>query len=118
MAVFGYPDWTAFRGDALAMLHTLGATIYSRFYEDKDSLSSRNLNDAFMRWYGREMLEAVPVYGILGFDLGNFLIRNIRNNDGTFVPDAAAYTGAQSSFGLSDRIAAAIRRVLSTMRYT
>lgn len=98
MAVFGYPDWTAFRGDALAMLHTLGATIYSRFYEDKDSLSSRNLNDAFMRWYGREMLEAVPVYGILGFDLGNFLIRNIRNNDGTFVPDAAGYTGAQSSF--------------------
>ena len=70
MAVFGYPDWTAFRGDALAML-----------------------------WYGREMLEAVPGYGILGFDLGNFLIRNIRNNDGTFVPDAAAYTGAQSSFG-------------------
>lgn len=98
MAVFGYPDWTAFRGDALAMLHTLGATIYSRFYEDKDSLSSRNLNDAFMRWYGREMLEAVPVYGILGFDLGNFLIKNIRNNDGTFVPDAAPYSGAQSSF--------------------
>ncbi len=99
MAVFGYPDWTAFRGDALAMLHTLGATIYSRFYEDKDSLSSRNLNDAFVRWYGREMLEAVPVYGILGFDLGNFLIRNIRNNDGTLVPDAATYSGAQSSFG-------------------
>lgn len=99
MAVFGYPDWTAFRGDALAMLHTLGATIYSRFYEDKNSLASRNLNEAFMHWYGREMLEAVPVYGILGFDLGNFLIRNIRSNDGTFVPEGATYTGAQSSFG-------------------
>lgn len=99
IAVFGYPDWTAFRGDALAMLHTLGATIYSRFYEDNNSLSTRNLNEAFTRWYGCDMLEAVPVYGILGFDLGNFLIRNIRSNGGTLMPDAATYSGAQSSFG-------------------
>lgn len=96
--VFGYPDWTAFRGDAEEMLHSLGATIYSRFYDDQRSLARHNIDEAFMRWYGRPMMEVVPNQGMLGFDIGNLLIRNLRSNDGRFNPDAVTYVGAQSSF--------------------
>jgi hypothetical protein len=31
IALFGYPDWTAFRNDAEAMLHAVDATVFSRF---------------------------------------------------------------------------------------
>lgn len=97
-ALFGYPDWTAFRNDAEQMLHTLGATVYSRFYYDEDGFDAVCLNEAFERWFGSRAIEVVPHHGMLGFDVGNLLIRNIRTNSGYFNPSEADYKGAQSSF--------------------
>lgn len=97
--LFGYPDWTAFRGDALDILHRLNATVYSRFFDDFNSFSSRNINAAFRRWYGAPMTESIPAYGILGFDSGTYLIKNLRANDGAFVPGhPAVFAGVQSCF--------------------
>lgn len=97
-ALFGYPDWTAFRNDAEQMLHNLGATVYSRFYYDEDGFDATCLNEAFGRWFGNRAIEVVPHHGMLGFDVGNLLIRNIRMNDGYFNPAEVDYKGAQSSF--------------------
>ncbi len=99
--LFGYPDWTAFRNDAEQMLHNLDATVYSRFYFDTDGFDTKCFNDAFRRWYGELPHEVVPNQGLLGFDLGNLLIRNIRNNDGYFNPLDDRYAGAQSTFKFS-----------------
>lgn len=96
--VFGYPDWTAFRNDAEQMLHSLNATVYSRFYYDDNGLDATGLNAAFERWFGSRAIEVVPHHGMLGFDVGNLIIRNIRKNDGYFNPENAEYEGGQSSF--------------------
>ena len=98
IAIFGYPDWTAFRGDAEDMLHEVDATVFSRFYYDDDSFDTRSLAQAFERWYGNEMIEVVPNQAVLGFDVGNMVIRNLRANDGYFNPEDIRYTGVQSSF--------------------
>jgi len=97
--VFGYPDWTAFRGDALDTLHRLNATIYSRFFDDFTSFDNRNINSAFRRWYGSQMIESIPTYGVLGFDSGTYLIKNLRANDGLYNPgQTTPFMGIQSSF--------------------
>lgn len=99
IGVFGYPDWIAFRSEAEDMLHSLEATIYSRFYDDYDSFSNRTLSSEFMRWYGAPMIESVPSQGLLGFDAGNYLIRNIRACRGEFRPEfTQEYRGVQSTF--------------------
>ena len=99
IGVFGYPDWIAFRSEAEDMLHSLEATIYSRFYDDYDSFSNRTLSSEFMRWYGAPMIESVPSQGLLGFDTGNYLIRNIRACRGEFRPEfTQEYRGVQSTF--------------------
>lgn len=99
LEVFGYPDWLAFRGEAEELLHTLGATIYSRFYDDAMSFASRNINDDFRHWYGRPMIESVPSQGLLGYDAGCYIIRSLQNSGGTFDPETARpYTGIQSTF--------------------
>lgn len=98
IALFGYPDWTAFRNDAESLLHAADATVFSRFYYDANSFDTRSLNQAFMRWYGSEMMEVVPNQGVLGYDIGNLLIRNLRVNDGLFNAADGNYTGVQSSF--------------------
>ncbi|MCM1066558.1 MAG: LysM peptidoglycan-binding domain-containing protein [Muribaculaceae bacterium] len=97
--VFGYPDWTAFRGEALDLLHRLGATVYSRFFDDFNGFSARTIDEDFRRWFGTPMVESVPVYGILGYDTASYLIRNIRTHSGVFDPaPAVPFSGIQSTF--------------------
>lgn len=98
--VFGYPDWAAFRGDALDMLYALGATLYSRIYIDPAGDDSRALADAFVANYGTAPMEIVPNNGALGYDLGCMLIENLRANDGVFTPetDGGMWQGKQSAF--------------------
>ena len=41
------------------------------------------------------MIESVPNHGLLGYDLGYYLLRNLRANDGYFNP-LTPYEGIQS----------------------
>ncbi len=104
LEIFGYPDWTAFRGEALDILHKLGAMVYSRFYDDFESFNSRTFNTDFKRWFGTPVIESIPSQAFLGYDTGCYLIRNLTANDGVFDPLAPrSYTGIQSTFDF-DRI--------------
>ncbi len=101
LMLFGYPEWTTFRGDAQDMLHNLEATIYSRFNDDYTSYAARNIQRDFIRWFGAPMIESIPSHGLLGYDLGCMLIKNLRSNNGVFTPeDADGYSGIQSTFSL------------------
>lgn len=97
--VFGYPDWTAFRGDALDLLHKLDAMVYSRFFDNFDGFDSRSLEDSFKRWYGTPIIESIPSQAFLGYDTGCYLIRNLEANGDVFDPlSPRSYTGVQSTF--------------------
>lgn len=96
--VFGYPEWVTFRGEAYDALCDLNSAIYSRFYNDTNAYPSRNLNASFRKWFGREMIDAVPSQGALGFDTGYFLIKALRDNDGDLSRRLSPYEGIQSAF--------------------
>lgn len=98
--VFGYPDWTAFRNDALDMLHSLCATIYTRIFIDPAGDDSRALADGFTANYGAVPMEVVPNQGALGYDVAEMLIDNLRANGGVFLPetDGRTWRGKQSAF--------------------
>lgn len=89
--MFGYPEWITYRGETLDNMHKLNTTVYSRFYSDDDNDRTRDIEHKFHRWYGRNMEAAVPRQGLLGFDTGMFLIRNLA--EGT-----EKYDGVQNGF--------------------
>lgn len=97
--IFGYPDWTAFRGDAMDTLHRLEATVYSRFFDDFTGFESRGIDEAFRYWFGAPYMESIPGYGILGYDTGTYLLKNLKANAGKFDPEfPRTFTGVQSTF--------------------
>ncbi|MDE6498974.1 MAG: LysM peptidoglycan-binding domain-containing protein [Muribaculaceae bacterium] len=96
--IFGYPDWTAFRNDALDMLHTLGATIYSRIYMDPQGDASNSLSSRFTDTFGNAPMEVVPNQGALGYDVASMLIEKLRAGEGEFEPDGTLWKGLQSAF--------------------
>lgn len=99
IALFGYPDWTIFRGDAAELLHSLEATFYSRFFANPNSSETAAFNTAFTRQFGSEPMAVVPSQALLGYDTARFLITNLRNNSGVFSPEnPTEFTGLQSTF--------------------
>ncbi|MGM9845046.1 MAG: LysM peptidoglycan-binding domain-containing protein [Muribaculaceae bacterium] len=99
--LFGYPDWTAFRGDNADMLHELGAVIYSRFFDDTTTADRAAFVSDFTRHYGVAPLDGVPNFALLGYDTAAYILRNIQANKGTFDPEVPArHVGLQSAFDI------------------
>ena len=101
LAVFGYPDWTAFRGDARDLLHKLGARIYSRFYDNFNGTQARNIDAAFEHWFGTQITESIPSYALLGFDTGCYILESLKLGHGKFSPSALTTSGVQSTFNFT-----------------
>lgn len=97
--IYGYPDWTAFRGDALETLHKLGATVYSRFNDNFNDFSFRNIENNFKTWFGCEITESIPCQALLGYDTACLLIKNLHINNGEFNPTyPQRFEGIQSTY--------------------
>ena len=115
--VFGFPEWTAFRASARENLSKINARIYSRFYADNTAFNYQNANDAYKRWFGRDLPSEVPVQALLGFDTALFLI-NALNTNVSDLGNASSEQGVQSTFNLK-RIdnGGLINRALYTIEY-
>ncbi|MDE7388000.1 MAG: hypothetical protein K2M97_01965, partial [Muribaculaceae bacterium] len=89
--LFGYPEWIILRGEQSLKLHQLNTLIYSRFASDAESYPTRRLSSRYEEHFGSKMGNAVPVYGMLGFDAGCWMLGRGAN-----------YTGLQNSFTSGD----------------
>lgn len=98
LMLFGYPEWTVFRGETAKQMHDLGTVIYSRFYADSDDLDFKRVNQSFEHWFDTGMAAGLPRQGALGFDVGCYLINALRHNGGDFSQSTPAYRGVQSGF--------------------
>lgn len=118
--LFGYPDWTAFRGESLHLLHALGANIYSRFYINELDPAVQGNQEQFTEWYGEAPIEAVPSQSILGYDTGKFLIRALQEGTLGEALEGKGYKGLQSAFSFgkaNDGDGGYINRALFLIRY-
>ena len=91
--LFGYPEWTTFRGETLENMHNLNTTVYSRFYTDEESTRTKDIDARYKQWYGARMENAVPRLGLLGFDTGMFVIPYMLNG-------GDKYDGVQNGYYL------------------
>ena len=103
VAMFGYPEWIAFRGEYIDQLGELNATIYSRFYSPTGDYLARHVATDYARWFGEDMTDAIPNQALLGFDVAMYSINSLRENGGSLIvpdPDGEeiVYDGLQSSF--------------------
>ncbi len=98
MFLFGYPEWTTFRGETLSNMHSLNTVVYSRFYSSPDDTDVNNVEQVFTRWYGAPMANYMPRQGLLGFDTGMFLIDALLTNGGDFDKASPEYNGVQNGY--------------------
>ena len=75
--LFGYPEWQTYTKDHLSAFFELDTYFYSSFYTNNLLAAPRAFNAKFRRWYGKDMEDRYPKYGMLGFDTGFFFLRGL-----------------------------------------
>ena len=75
--MFGYPEWQTYTKDHLESFFELDTYFYSSFYTNDLFPAAKNFTRNYRRWYGKDMDERYPKYGLLGFDTGYFFLKGL-----------------------------------------
>jgi LysM repeat protein/ABC-type branched-subunit amino acid transport system substrate-binding protein len=75
--LFGHPDWQTY-SDLSDELAQFGTYFYTPFFVDKQSRDTEIFLDKFRKWYGRDLLETYPSYGMWGYDTALFFLTALQ----------------------------------------
>ncbi len=75
--LFGYPEWQTYDSDMKSLMHNFGTYFYTSFFVDDHNSETQQFVQDFRKWYGRDMIETYPKYGLFGYDTGLFFINAI-----------------------------------------
>lgn len=75
--MFGYPEWQTYTKDHLESFFELDTYFYSSFYTNDLFPAAKNFTRNYRRWYGKDMDERYPKYGMLGFDTAYFFLKGL-----------------------------------------
>lgn len=75
--LFGYPEWQTYTKDYLEAFFELDTYFYSSFYTNNLLPAAVNFTKSYRKWYGKDMEDRYPKYGMLGFDTGYFFLKGL-----------------------------------------
>jgi LysM repeat protein len=77
ISLFGYPEWQTYTQDHLNEFFELDTYFYSSFYTNNLLPASIAFIRNYRQWYGHDMEDRYPKYGMLGFDTGYYFMRGL-----------------------------------------
>ena len=87
--LFGYPEWQTYT-DQVADYHLFGTYIYTPFFIDKANPRTEAFIRNFNKWYGRNLMDTHPSYGLWGYDTGLFFMTALNRYGTRFEEDIAS----------------------------
>ena len=75
--LFGYADWQAFADKSIEAFRKYNCTFFTSFYNNPNDTESHAFNQRFRNTFGRDQFNTYPRYGMLGYDIANFFVRNM-----------------------------------------
>ncbi len=82
--LFCYPERKTYTKDHLEAFFELDTYFYSSFYTNNLLPAAINFTKTYRRWYGKEMDERYPKFGMLGFDTGYFFLKGLARYGSSF----------------------------------
>lgn len=75
--LFGYPEWQTYDTEMKKLFHQYGTYFYTSFYVDEQDVEIRQFEEHFKFWYGRDLINTYPKYGMFGYDTGMFFLNAV-----------------------------------------
>lgn len=83
-SLFGYPEWQTYTRDYVSKYYPLDTYFYSSFYTNNLFKPAIQFAGDFRKWYGKDMANTYPKYGMLGFDIGFYFLKGLYREGSNF----------------------------------
>lgn len=97
VCLLGHPEYLVMK-DQKATLQKINTYVYSRFFVANEKRGAE-VEKKFKSAYHENMISTTPSLGLLGFDLGNYIITTLSAN-GSFVKSQKYFDGVQMDIEL------------------
>ena len=77
LSLFGYTDWQAFADKSIEAFKKYQCMFFTSFYNNPNATETYAFNQRFRSTFGRDQYNTYPRYGMLGYDIANFFVRNM-----------------------------------------
>ncbi len=77
VSLFGFPEWQTYIKDYMDDFFLSNTCIYSIFYANNTQKEVQSLYRNYRGWYGKNMINSYPKYGLLGYDTGMYFLQMI-----------------------------------------
>lgn len=76
---FGFPEWQTLPSKHEKNLAKYNCQFFSTFYSNNSAPRTQSFNSNFRQWFKQPQFNSFPHYGELGFDIGAYFIRGLRD---------------------------------------
>lgn len=84
ISMFGYPEWQTYTKDHIDSFFKVDTYFYSSFYTNNLLPAAKSFTRSYHKWYSKDMIDTYPKYGMLGFDIGYFFLKNLSDYGNNF----------------------------------
>lgn len=83
--IFASPRWQSFNANDIKRMHKFNTTIYSSFYMDFNDPIVKDFVGRYQAWYGHQLMNSFPRYGVIGYDVARYFIRAMASYGQNFL---------------------------------
>lgn len=78
--LFGYPEWQTFAGKYDSHLSKYRCQFFTTFFSNSATDRSKRFASLFRRWFNQDQYNSIPRYGELGYDIGAYFIKGLKEH--------------------------------------
>ena len=78
VTLFGYNDWLLYEKYDLEKFYKYDTYIPTYYYYNAAAARTQELENAYRKWFGASMMNALPRFAITGYDQATFFLRGMH----------------------------------------
>ena len=90
--LFGHPEWQTLPTKCEKHLSQYNSQFFTSFYSNSASSRTQLFNANFRRWFHQDQYNSLPKYGELGYDIGVYFIKGMKDYGANFQENIHSYT--------------------------
>lgn len=99
--LFGYPEWQTFVQKHERQMAKYQCQFFTSFYSNSAAGRTQQFNSRFRRWFNQEQYNSFPKYGELGYDIGIYFLKGLKEYGSAFYENLHNYSYFPLEFPLN-----------------
>lgn len=96
--LFGFPEWQTLPSKYDKYLGKYQCQFFTSFYSNPSSTRTQQFNARFRQWFKQDQYNSFPKYGELGYDIGAYFLKGLKDFGSTFYENLHNYSYISMEF--------------------